>query len=76
MSQNEVTKAIFSILEKELKNINKLLPGDLLKNLEKNIAPELNNVIEKSGYVSKSKYDSLNKIAKDLEKRISDLEKD
>jgi|TARA_B110000459_G_scaffold190603_1_gene225842 polyhydroxyalkanoate synthesis regulator phasin len=76
MSQNEVTKAIFSILEKELKNINKLIPGDLLKNLEKNIAPELNNVIEKSGYVSKSKYDSLNKIAKDLEKRISDLEKD
>ena len=76
MSQNEVTKAIFSILKKELKNINKLIPGDLLKNLEKNIAPELNNVIEKSGYVSKSKYDSLNKIAKDLEKRISDLEKD
>ena len=76
MRQNEVTKAIFSILEKELKNINKLIPGDLLKNLEKNIAPELNNVIEKSGYVSKSKYDSLNKIAKDLEKRISDLEKD
>tara|TARA_B110000444_G_scaffold52932_1_gene48833 strand:- start:2385 stop:2615 length:231 start_codon:yes stop_codon:yes gene_type:complete len=76
MSQNEVTKAIFSILEKELKNINKLIPVDLLKNLEKNIAPELNNVIEKSGYVSKSKYDSLNKIAKDLEKRISDLEKD
>ena len=76
MSQNEVTKAIFSIFEKELKNINKLIPGDLLKNLEKNIAPELNNVIEKSGYVSKSKYDSLNKIAKDLEKRISDLEKD
>ena len=76
MSQNEVTKAIFSILEKELKNINKLIPGDLLKNLEKNIAPELNNVIEKSGYVSKSKYDSLNKVAKDLEKRISDLEKD
>ncbi len=76
MSQNEVTKAIFSILEKELKNINKLIPVDLLKKLEKNIAPELNNVIEKSGYVSKSKYDSLNKIAKDLEKRISDLEKD
>lgn len=76
MSQNEVTKAIFSIFEKELKNINKLIPGDLLKNLKKNIAPELNNVIEKSGYVSKSKYDSLNKIAKDLEKRISDLEKD
>ena len=76
MSQNEVTKAIFSILEKELKNINKLIPGDLLKNLEKNIAPELKNVVEKSGYVSKSKYDSLNKIAKDLEKRISDLEKD
>ena len=47
MSQNEVTKAIFSILEKELKNINKLIPVDILKKLEKNIAPELNNVIEK-----------------------------
>ena len=76
MSQNEVTKAVLNILEKELKNLNKLKPGDFLKTLERNIAPDLNNVIEKSGFVSKVKYDSLSKIANDLEKRISDLEKD
>ena len=76
MSQNEVTKAVLNILEKELKNLNKLIPGDFLKTLERTIAPDLNNVIEKSGFVSKVKYDSLSKIANDLEKRISDLEKD
>ena len=35
MSQNEVSKAIFNILEKELKNINKLIPIDLLRSIEK-----------------------------------------
>ena len=75
MSQNEVSKAIFNILEKELKNINKLIPIDLLKDLEDKIAPDLDKVIEKSGYVKKSKYDSLNELANKLEERIAVLEK-
>ena len=75
MSQNEVSKAIFNILEKELKNINKLIPVDLLKGLEDKIAPDLDKVIEKSGYVKKSKYDSLNELANKLEERIAVLEK-
>jgi len=75
MSQNEISKAIFNILEKELKNINKLIPIDLLKGLEDKIAPDLDKVIEKSGYVKKSKYDSLNELANKLEERIAVLEK-
>jgi len=75
MSQNEVSKAIFNILERELKNINKLIPIDLLKDLEDKIAPDLDKVIEKSGYVKKSKYDSLNELANKLEERIAVLEK-
>jgi polyhydroxyalkanoate synthesis regulator phasin len=75
MSQNEVSKAIFNILEKELKNINKLIPIDLLRNIEKKVAPDLDKIIEKSGYVKKSKYDSLNDLAQKLEQRIAVLEK-
>jgi len=67
--------SIFNILEKELKNINKLIPIDLLKGLEDKIAPDLDKVIEKSGYVKKSKYDSLNELANKLEERIAVLEK-
>ena len=75
MSQNEVSKAIFNILEKELKNINKLIPIDLLRNIEKKVAPDLDKIIEKSGYDKKSKYDSLNDVAQKLEQRITVLEK-
>ena len=76
MSQNEVSKAIFNILEKELKNINKLIPIDLLRNVEEKVAPDLDKIIEKSGYVNKSKYNSLNDLAQKLEERIAVLEKD
>ena len=75
MSQNEVSKAIFNILEKELKNINKLIHIDLLRNIEKKVAPDLDKIIEKSGYVKKSKYNSLNDLAQKLEERIAVLEK-
>jgi polyhydroxyalkanoate synthesis regulator phasin len=75
MSQNEVSKAIFNILEKELKNINKLIPVDFLRNIEKKVSPDLDKIIEKSGYVKKSKYDSLNDLAQKLEERIAVLEK-
>ena len=38
-------------------------------------AQEIENIIEQSGYVKKSKYKNLEKIIADLEKRIDDFEK-
>jgi polyhydroxyalkanoate synthesis regulator phasin len=72
MSQDELTQAIFNVIKKEIDSASKVLPTDLLSNID--IAPEIEKLIEKSGYVSKSKYDSLNRIAQELEQRIIDLE--
>lgn len=72
MSQDELTQAILNVIKKELDSASKVLPADLLSNID--IAPEIEKLIEKSGYVSKSKYDSLNRIAQELEQRIIDLE--
>lgn len=74
MSQDELSKAIINILKKEMGAIIDILPSDLLLNLQKAIGPELEKLIEKSGYVSKSKYTALEKLADSLEKRIIDLE--
>ena len=74
MSQDELSKAIINILKKEMGAIKDILPSDLLLNLQKVIGPELEKLIEKSGYVSKSKYTALEKLADNLEKRIIDLE--
>ena len=76
MSNKDLSEALKRIIEKELTNFSKLLPKDIISNIEKKISPELENIIEKSGYIKKSKYENLEKIADDLEKRISDLEKD
>ena len=75
MSQDELTKAIINIINKELGVVKEILPKDLLKNVQKVISPELENLIEKSGYVSKSKYKALERLAQELEERIVDLEK-
>lgn len=72
MSQDELTQAILNVIKKEINSASKVLPTDLLSNID--IAPEIEKLIEKSGYVSKSKYDSLNRIAQELEQRIIDLE--
>mgnify|MGYP000069899212 FL=1 len=72
MSQDELTQAILNVIKKEIDSASKVLPTDLLSNID--IAPEIAKLIEKSGYVSKSKYDSLNRIAQELEQRIIDLE--
>ena len=72
MSQDELTQAILNVVKKEIDSASKVLPTDLLSNID--IAPEIEKLIEKSGYVSKSKYDSLNRIAQELEQRIIDLE--
>ena len=74
MSQDELSKAIINILKKEMGSVKDILPSDLLQNLQKVIGPEIEKLIEKSGYVSKSKYTALEKLADNLEKRIIDLE--
>ena len=74
MSQDELSKAIINILKKEMGSVKDILPPDLLQNLQKVIGPETEKLIEKSGYVSKSKYSALEKLANNLEKRIIELE--
>ncbi|MDC1242256.1 hypothetical protein N8Z97_05520 [Gammaproteobacteria bacterium] len=75
MSNDDLTKAILNVLKKELGVVGDILPTELLTTIKKNITPELEKLIDKNGYVSKSKYDSLERLAKQLEKRIIDLEK-
>jgi hypothetical protein len=74
MSQDELSKAIINILKKEMGSFKDILPSDLLQNLQKVIGPEIEKLIEKSGYVSISKYIALEKLATNLEKRIINLE--
>ena len=74
MSQDELSKAIINILKKEMGAVKDILPSDLLYNLQKVIGPEIEKLIEKSGYVSKSKYRALEKLANNLEQRIINLE--
>ena len=74
MSQDELSKAVINILKKEMGAVKDILPSDLLQNLQKVIGPEIEKLIEKSGYVSKSKYEALEKLANNLEQRIIDLE--
>jgi len=74
MSNDELTKAILNVFKKELGIMGDVLPTEILTSIKKNIAPELEKLIEKNGYVSKSKYESLEKLVEQLEKRIIDLE--
>ena len=74
MNQDELSKAIINIIKKETGTLKDLFPSDLLENLEKIIRPDIENLIEKSGYVSKSKYEALERLAEELEKRIINLE--
>ena len=74
MNQDELSKAVINILKKEMGAIKDILPSDFLQNLQKVIGPETEKLIEKSGYISKSKYTALEKLADNLEQRIIDLE--
>ena len=76
MSNKDLSEAIKSIIEKEFKKISELMPMDLISNIEEKISPEIENIIEQNGYIKKSKYKTLERIVDDLEKRISELEKD
>ena len=76
MSDKDLTEALRHIIEKELGKVSTLLPKDILSRIEKNISPEIENIIEQSGYIKKSKYKNLEKIIGDLEERINNLEND
>ena len=76
MSEKDLSKALRNIIEKELKSLSKLLPKDVISNIEKKISPQIEEIIEQSCYVKKSKYDNLERIIDDLEERVKDLEKD
>ena len=76
MSEKDLSKALRNIIEKELKSLSKLLSKDVISNIEKKISPQIEEIIEQSGYVKKSKYDNLERIIDDLEQRVKDLEKD
>ena len=75
MNDSDLTKAILNVLKKELGSVGNILPAELLSTIRKKISPEIEELVEKSGYVTKSKYDSLERLAQELEKRIIDLEK-
>ena len=76
MSNKDLSEAIKNIIEKELKDFSKLMPVDIISNIEEKISPKIEKIIEQSGYIKKSKYKNLERIISDLEKRISELEKD
>ena len=46
MTEKNLSEAIKNILEKELKNFSKLIPNDVLKNIGKNVSPQIENMIE------------------------------
>lgn len=75
MNDKDLTKAILNVFKKELGAVGDALPSELLNGIKKNITPEIEKLIERSGYVTKSKYDSLERLAQELEKRIIDLER-
>lgn len=75
MSDKDLSEALKNIIEKELKAFSKLLPADIVSNIEKKVSPQVERIINESGYIKKSKYENLEKIINDLEKRIKELEK-
>ena len=75
MSDKDLSEALKNIIEKELKAFSKLLPADIVSNIEKKVSPQVERIISQSGYIKKSKYKNLEKIINDLEKRIKELEK-
>ena len=76
MSDKDLLDSIKRIIEKELSGFGKLIPKDVVSNIERQVSPKVEKVIEQSGYIKKSKYNNLKKIINDLEKRIDELEKD
>ena len=76
MDDKDLSKIIKNIVEKELKSLAKIIPSEVFTNLDKKIQPHINDLIEKGGYIKKSKYENLVRIIKDLENRLSKIEND
>ena len=75
MNDKNLSEAIKNIIEKEFKSISKLLPKEVISNIESKISPQVEKIIDQSGYIKKSKYKNFEKIINELESRISELEK-
>jgi hypothetical protein len=75
MSDKDITKAIINILKKELGGFVDLIPNNLFQDLSNNLSPKIEEIIESNGFIKKTKYDALLKLANDLERRVENLEK-
>mgnify|MGYP001359849467 FL=1 len=75
MENENLTDVLKKIIEKELKNLSLMVPKSFTKDIVNKISPQIENIIEKNGYVKKSKYKNLERIIDDLEQRIKELEK-
>ena len=75
MSDKDITKAIINILKKELGGVIDLIPNNLSQDLRNNLTPKIEEIIENNGFVKKTKYEALLKLANELERRIESLEK-
>ena len=75
MSDRDITKAIINILKKELGGFVDLIPNNLSQDLSNNLSPKIEEIIESNGFIKKTKYDALLKLANDLERRVENLEK-
>lgn len=71
---NQIEKALKRIIKKELKNISNILPVNTIDQFVNNVSPKIEELIEKNGFVKKSKYKILEDIITELEKRVDRLE--
>jgi len=76
MANKDLSAALKKILEKEVKKFGSLIPKDVISDIETKVSPQIEKIIEQSGYVKKSKYENLERIISDLEERLDKLEKD
>ncbi|MDB2482251.1 hypothetical protein N9X10_02170 [Gammaproteobacteria bacterium] len=74
MQDKEIKDAIASILKKEVGALSNVIPLEIINSMANNLSKDFNSLIEKSGYVNKTKYKALQEIADRLEKRIELLE--
>ena len=75
MDNKDLSEALKKILEKEIKKFGSLIPKDVVNDIASKISPQIEKMIEQSGYVKKSKYENLERIISDLEDRLDKLEK-
>ena len=74
MQDKEIKDAITSILKKEVGSLSNVVPSEIINSMANNLSKDFNNLIEKSGYVNRTKYRALQEVADRLEKRIELLE--